>query len=334
MERFYNVAVHSATEPNEPLVRNILLSVAENFSRQLSARMHDFMTGNAGEGFHNGGVAPYGYVAVKTPSGRTDRKGNPIMHVRFEVEPDQAPIVQRVFREYGDGLSMAQIAHRLNTDGITSPTKGTWDLGAVRYILFNEAYRGWRVWNKRGSAVCPNATYVHQDRLEGAVLDLLQRETLTKATVRALIEDVREAWNSQKDGTKEELERIERELRKVEREITNLVNAIKAGGISETIKNELERSEERKGRLERTRLELQQARPQTDRLPTPEEIAGALEGFRCLLESGTPQEKKAILEENIKRIVVKQTGDVTLEVNPAGLLPGDFSHLQNAGRGT
>ena len=149
-----------------------------------------------------------------------------------------------------------------------------------------------------------------------------------------LIEDVREAWTSQKDGTKGELERVERELRKVEREITNLVNAIKEGGISGTLKAELDRCEERRAKLEQTHRELQQARPGTDRLPTPEEIAGALEGFKCLLESGTPKEKKVILEENIKRIVVKQTGDVLLEANPAGLLPGEFSHLQPAGRGT
>jgi site-specific DNA recombinase len=148
LERYYNVEVFSATEPSEPLVRNILLSVAENFSRQLPARMHDSMTGNAGDGFHNGGLAPYGYLAVRASSGRSDRKGNPILHVRFEIELDQAQIVQRFFQEYGEGLSMAKIAHRLNADGIASAGKGTWDLGSVRYILFNEAYRGWRIWNK------------------------------------------------------------------------------------------------------------------------------------------------------------------------------------------
>ncbi|OGG46258.1 MAG: hypothetical protein A3F84_07865 [Candidatus Handelsmanbacteria bacterium RIFCSPLOWO2_12_FULL_64_10] len=191
LERFYNVAVYSATEPSEPLVRNILLSVAENFSRQLSARMHDTMTSNAGEGFHNGGAPPYGYVAVKTPSGRTDRKGNPIMHVRFEVDPEQAPIVRRIYREYGDGLSMAQIAHRLNVDAVVSPGKGTWDLGAVRYILFNEAYRGWRVWNKTKKVRKPDGkkTFRFRPRSEWVI---------TKEAHPAIVDD--NLWNAAEEA--------------------------------------------------------------------------------------------------------------------------------------
>lgn len=38
---------------------------------------------------------------------------------------------------------------------------------------------------------------IHQTRPEKAVLDLLQREILTKQTVKMLIEDVQEAWTSQ-----------------------------------------------------------------------------------------------------------------------------------------
>ncbi len=434
LERFYNVAVYSATEPSEPLVRNILLSVAENFSRQLSARVHDALASNAGQGFHCGGPVPYGYVAIKTSSGRTDRKGNPIMHSILEVDPEQAEVVRRVFKDYVDGLSMTQIACRLNESGVPTPDGDAWDRSGIQYILYNETYRGWRVWNKRkklrkpdgkmtlrrrprsewvitkeahpaivdddlwnaveetrrrsaryrqegggaltfyskhlltgmmkceecggnfishamlrngkapylyyrcgyhdrrGNAVCSNNVNIQQERLERAVLDLLQREILAKQTVKMLIEDVREAWNSQKDGTKGELERVERELRKVEREITNLVSAIKATGISATLKAELDRCEERKARLEQTRLEFQQTRPQADRLPAPEEIAGALEGFKCLLESGTPQEKRAVLEENVIRMVAKPSGEVLLEANPIGFLSGRFCLSVDIGR--
>ena len=126
LERYYGVKVYSATEPNDPLVRNILLSVAEDFSRQLSARMTDTMTANAGRGFHCGGAPPYGYVTVKQPdpSGRTNGKGNLINHVVFDLHPDQAPIVLRIFQQYADGISMKKIAHRLNSEGITAPGGG------------------------------------------------------------------------------------------------------------------------------------------------------------------------------------------------------------------
>ncbi len=426
LERYHSVNVYSATEPNDPLVRNILLSVAEDFSRQLSARMFDTMSSNAAQGFHCGGAPPYGYQSVEAPdsSGRTDRKGNPIKHVVFQPHPDQAPVVQRIFQEYGNGISMKKIAHRLNTEGVTAPGGGTWDLSAVRYILYNETYRGLRIWNKtqkirkpdgkktyrhrprdewvivegahpaiveddlwnaveevkrrkeryrakkggdrtafsrylltglvkcgecggnyivhaprgqkrgryayyrcgyhqrRGDSVCANGTSVLKERVEGAVINLLQLEILTKGTVKMLIEDVRKAWNNPKeDGAKKGLRRVEGDLRKVDRELRNLVNAIKTTGISETLKAELYRCESRKASLEQTREELQQSSPQPDRLPTEQEIKEGLKGFRCLLESGTIRERQAVLEENIQEILVKPSGDVLLKVNPTGLLP-------------
>ena len=427
LEHYHGIKVFSATEPNDPLVRNILLSVAEDFSRQLAARMYDTMTSNAGQGFHCGGTAPYGYVGIESPdaTGRTDRKGQPIKHVVFDPDPIQAVIVQRIFRDYAEGISMKKVAHALNDDGIVSPGGGTWDLSAVRYILYNEAYRGWRIWNKtkkvrkpdgkktyrhrprsewvivkdahpaiiddelwdatdtmlkrmkrhrahkskkggertafseylltgvvkcevcganyivhagrgrnagrhayyrcgyhqrRGNSVCSNNTPVKKDRLEGAVLDLLQDEILTKKTVELLAEDVRKAWKAQPTGSSD-LKRTEKDLRAVEREIVNLVQAIKTAGISDSLSAELDRCERRKAELTHQHKELDQTKPESDRLPTDAEIRSALKGFRCLLESGTPQERRTVIEENIEQIVVRPSGDVLLQVNPNGLLP-------------
>jgi len=123
LERLYDIEVCSATEPGNALVRNILLSVAEDFSRQLAGRVVDSMSNNAERGFHCGGVAPYGYISVKIsdPSGRTNRKGAPIQHVVFELHPEQAPVAHRIFAAYGDGVSMKKIAASLNDEGITAP---------------------------------------------------------------------------------------------------------------------------------------------------------------------------------------------------------------------
>lgn len=140
LERYHQVAIHSATEPNDPLVRNILLSVAEDFSRQLGARVSDSMANLTAKGFHAGGNAPYGYVTV--------RREEPVPHVTFEVDPEQAEIVRRIFQEHIDGLALRKIAVKLNDDGEVAPGGSTWDTSAVRYILRNEVYRGWRIWNK------------------------------------------------------------------------------------------------------------------------------------------------------------------------------------------
>ena len=49
------------------------------------------------------------------------------------------------------------------------------------------------------------------------------------------------------------------------------------------------------------------------------------------MESGTPQEMKALLEENISKIVVRKSGEVLLEANPGGFFSEAFFPLQVAG---
>lgn len=426
LEIYHSVAIRSATEADDPLVRNIQLSIAESFSRQLAERITDSLASNAQRGFHCGGRAPYGYtkIEVDDPDGRTDHQGNILQHVVFEHHPSQASIVERIFQTRADGLGMRNIANMLNSEGIIAPGGNTWDITAVRYILLNEAYRGWRIWNKtkkirkpdgkktyrhrpkeewiirkdahpaiiddelwdavevvrqrktrmakkggdrvafstylltglvtcadcggnfiankqvgknpnkpycyyrcgyhnrRGNAVCSNKTGLRGDKLEGAVVDLFQREILTKKNVQALVEGVQKAWKMQKkDDSGQDLKRVEQDLKKVDRELVNLVQAIKATGISDAIQTELERCEKRKVELKHTQHKLQQRQPQTLSMPSAKSISAALGNLSEVLESGKPRDRKTILEENIEEIIVQPTGEALLKVNPAGLLP-------------
>jgi len=102
------------------------------------------------KGFHGGGKAPYGYkrVRVSDPEGKTDKDGKVVEYVTYEVVEDQAEVVRRVFRMYSEGSSYKKVAHTFNTEGITSPGGGTWDVSSVRSMLLNENYLGHRVWNQ------------------------------------------------------------------------------------------------------------------------------------------------------------------------------------------
>ncbi|MFB3099807.1 MAG: recombinase family protein, partial [Acidimicrobiia bacterium] len=44
-----------------------------------------------------------------------------------EINPDQAAIVKRIFRDYADGTAPRRIAGRLNAEGIPSPRGGQWN---------------------------------------------------------------------------------------------------------------------------------------------------------------------------------------------------------------
>lgn len=103
---------------------------------------------------------------------------------------------------------------------------------------------------RRGNTVCANGTGLRQDRIEGAILDLFKKEILTKQNVQDLVEDVQKAWKKQEqEDPNKDLKRIERDLKKTDRELANLVQAIKTTGISEALRDELERCEKRKATL-------------------------------------------------------------------------------------
>lgn len=75
-----------------------------------------------------GGRVPYGYERD------SDR------HLR--IVPEQARIVQRIFRERRRKRTLRSIADDLNREGIPSPGGATWHPFRVSYVLDNPKYRG------------------------------------------------------------------------------------------------------------------------------------------------------------------------------------------------
>lgn len=89
-------------------------------------------------GNYLGSFVPYGYEAVRTS--KRDR--------HLEVVPEQAAIVQRIFREALDGKTPYQIAKGLTLDGIPSPRSGgEWGKSTITRILQNPVYIGKIRWN-------------------------------------------------------------------------------------------------------------------------------------------------------------------------------------------
>ncbi len=78
----------------------------------------------------------------------TDGHSQPVRG-RRELDPAQASIIQRIFKEYRDGLSPKMIAERLNSEGIPGPRGGQWvattisgDKKRKNGILHNRIYLG------------------------------------------------------------------------------------------------------------------------------------------------------------------------------------------------
>lgn len=105
------------------------------------------------EGWNTGGL-PYGYRAERvriTPAGRRPR-----YRTRLALDPDQAPVVRRIFAwRVHDRLSTTQIAMKLRRHHAPPPhdpiTGGrlAWTAEAVLAILHNPKYLGQQVWGRR-----------------------------------------------------------------------------------------------------------------------------------------------------------------------------------------
>lgn len=126
----------------------------EVYLDDLRDKTHRGMTGAFTRGHHPGGKA-YGYRSVRIPpdpSRLHDRSEGS----RLEVDPAEANIVRRVFRDYAAGQSPRTIAHQLNNEGVAYPAKGTareqarngWSFITIRWMLRNERYLGRLAWNR------------------------------------------------------------------------------------------------------------------------------------------------------------------------------------------
>ncbi|MBS2023350.1 MAG: recombinase family protein [Deltaproteobacteria bacterium] len=120
--------------------------------KHVRRQTHRGLEGRALGGFCTGGRT-FGYASVQEtnpPDPLHPRK------VRV-IQEEQAVTVRRIFTEYANGSGYAAIAASLNADGVPAPYDATrrpvprhgWAGSTIRAMLFNRAYIGELIWNRR-----------------------------------------------------------------------------------------------------------------------------------------------------------------------------------------
>lgn len=75
--------------------------------------------------------------------------GYDIIEKKYEINPINAPIVQRIFVEYLNGTGFRTIAKELNDLGIKTTRGNKWENRTIEYILRNPVYIGKIRWNPK-----------------------------------------------------------------------------------------------------------------------------------------------------------------------------------------
>ncbi|MEW1778722.1 recombinase family protein [Streptomyces sp. NPDC086777] len=144
------------------LVMSVFGGMSKGERNRIKIRVRTAMSSQAQlQGRYLGGRPPYGYrIADAGPHPSPSKAAAGQRIHKLEPGPAAAPVVQRIFRLYIDGMSDKAIAAQLTRDGIPCPSahdatrnphrkKTAWQQGAVRAILINPRYTGYEIWNKQ-----------------------------------------------------------------------------------------------------------------------------------------------------------------------------------------
>ena len=113
------------------------------------------------------------------------------------------------------------------------------------FTLVNKDKYGCANHRNRGSSVCEVADTVKRQDLEHAVLQFLRHTLLSQAAFEHFVSEVRRMTTTDS----RELQDVRADLKRTEEEIANILKAIKAGIVTETVKDELEKAEIRRDGL-------------------------------------------------------------------------------------
>lgn len=139
------ISVISATEHTDPetphgmLLEGMLEVISEFYNMNLSFETVKGMKENAEQGFHCGGRAPYGY--------RLQRLGSKVSYVLGPEE--EVKRIELIFQSAADGAGGKKIARMLNVIEASHGSGRRWSPSTVLSLLSNQAYLGYRTWNKK-----------------------------------------------------------------------------------------------------------------------------------------------------------------------------------------
>ena len=124
--------------------------INELYLTDLKKKTHRGQMGQVLRGFAVG-ARGYGYTSVPDGETKYDKKGRLRADgFKLVVLPEEARIIQRIYRAFIEGKAITRIAKDLNEEQVPTKSKlrGGWNVSTLSRILKDEKYTGRFVWNK------------------------------------------------------------------------------------------------------------------------------------------------------------------------------------------
>ncbi len=138
---FYYKEPFNDDDPVGKMVIQILRAVAEFSRLEYVKDVERSKSHLAKNGLSTGGPPPYGLRRVEVLE-------NGKRHVKWEPDPETAPIAKKIFQMYADGHGFKSICKWLNGQNITTIRGNKWQASSFSRMLRNEIYIGNVVYNK------------------------------------------------------------------------------------------------------------------------------------------------------------------------------------------
>ena len=152
------------------LMEAVLEGMAEYYSVELSQKIRRGMDINAEKCLSTGGNLALGF--------RVDSEKH------IQIDPDTAPIVQKIFEMYASGHSMADIIRYLNANHIKTSYGNEFNKNSINRILRNKRYIG--VYTYRGTETPDGLPRIISDDLFYEVQDMMGKKKKAPARAKAL----------------------------------------------------------------------------------------------------------------------------------------------------
>ena len=151
------------------LMEAVLEGMAEYYSVELSQKIRRGMDINAEKYLSTGGNVALGFYV-------DDKK-------RFQIDPNTAPVVKRIFEMYASGHSMADIIRYLNANHVRTSYGNAFNKNSINRILRNKRYIG--IYTYRGTEIPDGLPRIICDDLFYEVQDMIDKKKKAPARAKA-----------------------------------------------------------------------------------------------------------------------------------------------------